>query len=466
MSDEARLVHVNAALNVSPQYIPLVGVPTHWDHLCNRSHLESTVCVHCRWNSCQNCGSRCGTGFTGWTKLCPSCDAHSSFTAPIIPDEWKTFYPSAQGSLPSPSSAAGSQAVVIIADEEDEPSERDRLKKELPLMPDTWEIPASGEVRDYATFTLYDTTVSIAVDPKYAVEIYDVLGRLLQARDKRPTATDFLPPSFSSTIPPPNFRIVQLMRVQCYTQLQFYRTAVEIVTIRNTKRAAAERASVIEATAFHGTNFRAALSVTEHGSLMTRCEIGAFGKGFYVSLGSIALPLIYSLRNAARFQDTAAFVMGSCIVGRNSLTHGGQDIPNSGCDTGGCGSSWIHTIFDKNHFNAEYIIVHELATQEVWDEQVKHFEKAFDLATRVTPSAPVIVIPSTPPPDSQSPSSSSGKKVARKPRKSLFSHKKAKTASAGGGGGGKYKPTPPTSEEDSSDDKKDKNYKPGARPRK
>jgi len=352
--------------------------------------------------------------------------------------------------------------VVIIADAEDEPSERDRLKKELPLMPDTWEVPASGEVRDYATFTLYDTAVSIAVDPKYAVEIYEVLGHLVQARDKRPTADDFLPPSFSSTIPPPNFRIVQLMRVQCYTQLQYYKTAVEIVTIRNSKRPAAERASVIEATAFHGTNYRAAQCIAEAGALMTRCEIGAFGKGFYVSLGSIALPLIYSTRNAARFTDTAAFVMGSCIVGRSSLTHGGQDIPNAGCDTGGCGSSWIHAIFDKNHFNAEYIIVYELATQELWDAQVKHFEKAFDLATRVAPSAPVIVIPNTPP-DSQSPASS-GKKVARKSRKPRFSHKKTKTASAGGGGS--YKPTPPTSDEDSSDDKKDTSYKPGARPRK
>jgi len=444
MSDEDRLVHVNAALNVSPANIPLVGVPTHWDHICNRSHTEPMVCKHCRWNSCQNCGESLGSlDFAGWTRFCHECSLHSSFTLPDIPDDWKAFYP-------SPESL---HDVVVIMDE---PSERDRLKKESPLMPDTWEVPPSGEVRDYATFTLYDTTVSVAVDPKYAVEIHDVMGRLVQAREKRSTDADPIPSHFINRIPPPYFKVMQVIRVQSYTQLQFYMTAVEIVTIRNMKRAAAERVPVIEATLFHGTNFKAAQSIAETGALMTRCRITAYGLGFYGSLESIALPLVYSARNAGQFQDTAAFVMGGCIVGKKSVTNGAQDIPNPGCDTGGCGSSWIHTIFDKNHFNPEYIIVHELATLGAWDEQVKHFEKAFDLAT--APPAPVIVIPPTPP-DSPPPPSK-GKKVVRKPKKHRFSHKKNRTAASGS----RYKTTPPTSDDDSSDDKKDMSYKPCARP--
>lgn len=467
LNEQTRLVHISAALSVSPRNIPLVGVPTvHNLQFCNMSHKETSVCRFCRWNGCQGCGLIYGQGFSGWTGLCPACSAHSSFTLPVIPDSWKEFY-----TAPAQPAAAGGGAVVVILDDDDEPSERDRLKKELPLMPDTWEVPASGDVREYATFTLYDTAVSVAVNPKYAVEIQEVVGRLVQAREKCSQTRDPIPGSFASVLPPPFCTIEQLIRIQSYLQLRMYKTAVEEATAKNMRRAQSDRASVMEDTAFHGTNLNAALSVAKNGPLGTRCVTGAYGKGFYTSLGSIAIPLLYAIKNSTQHQDKLALVMGSCIVGKNSYTTSHQDIPSPGCDTGGCGNHWIHTIFDKNHFNSEHIIVLKLSTETEWNEQVKHFDKAYDLAMGVASPVPAIVIPSSPPTSPPAAGGGGGlstQVVAKKAAKKQW-HKKQRVADkkkpdAPPVPGSRYKPTPPTSDDSSSDDQNDKTYKPGARP--
>ena len=491
-NEQTRLVHISAALDVSPHNIPLVGVPTFHDNNCNRSHKEATVCEHCRWNCCQGCGSRGGQSFTGWTLLCPPCSAHSSFILPDVPDDWKSFY---SGIAPQP----GGGGVVVISDDE-ELSERDRLMEEFPYMRDTWEIPPSGDIRDYATFTLYDAEVSVAVDPKYAHEIMRVATRLDGALDKCSQTRDPIPDPFGNLVmPPPNFTLVKVIRIQNYLQRRLFRTAVEEAAIQNEKRDESERVSEMEDIAYHGTNYNAALLVTKHGALMTRCEVGAYGRGFYGAL-NLGIPLVYAIRNSNRFQENPAIVMGDCLVGKNSRTNAGQDIPNPGCDTGGCGNQWIHTIFDKNHFSAEYIIVFKLATEDEWDAQLKHFANASDMAHGIAP--PVIVIPQTPPTTppaagaasggpsppiaagaasggpsppiaagaaSGGPSPPTGMKMSRKHKKPRISPKKSKkTASPPKSPvpGSRYKPTPPTSDDSSSEDKNDKSYKPGARPRK
>ena len=289
--------------------------------------------------------------------------------------------------------AVGDGGGTLVISDDEGLSERDRLMEEFPYMVDTWEVPPSGDIRDYATFTLYDA--GVPVDPKYAHEIMRVATRLDMARDVCFQTTDPIPHPFGIIMPPPHFTIVQVCRIQSYSQRRIFKTAVEEVAIRNGKLPESERGFEMECTAYHGTNHSAAVSIAKYGALMTRCEIGAYGRGFYTSLDNIGIPLKYATDNSIRHQEKPAIVMGECLVGKNSRTNAGQDIPNPGCDTGGCGNGWIHTIFDKNHFIADYIIVFKLATEDEWNMQVMNFAKASDMAHGIEPI--VIVIPPTPP---------------------------------------------------------------------
>ena len=378
-----RQIHTCAALNVSPQHRSLVGIPTFHDTNCNQSHKETSECVHCRWNLCQGCGGTAWARlspsflFRGWTGYCGSCVAPASL--PDIPDEWKEFY--TEKAVPVISSGKARKVekdeVITIADDDEQALEqtREQLKKEFPILPDTWEIPDSGDIREYTEFKLFNAQEKV-IKPKYVLEILSIVDELIKARRKSSENKDPIPFSFQSFIPPEFFMIQEITRIQNYRQTKMYRTAIEEATYNNEKRKPPNRAPKMEDVAFHGTNDSSAFSIAKFGP-HTKCnKNGAYGWGVYLSLADFAIPLMYAKQAFKDLKGDPALVMGMSLTGKRSKTPQYQAHPNSGEDTGGCGNDWVHVIFDDYHFNPEYVIIFSMSTQKEWEDQVKLVQEA------------------------------------------------------------------------------------------
>jgi hypothetical protein len=374
-----REVHTLAVLNVPEDCRQFVGLPTFHDMKCNRSHKYTSKCDHCRWNICQNCGGtpklRQFSGeFNGWTGLCDPCIAKGICNLPTVPEEWKEVYtpPKAAGGAKKKVELKSDACIVISDDDESSPTKQQ--KKDSPIFPGEWEVPPSGDIRDYAEFLLYDITQPV-IKERYAKEILSVVDLLVQGRIKCDEMKNPIPVSLSAVLPAPHIRLVKLFRVQNAHNLRMFLAEKEEVTYINDKRPAQDKASVIEGIAFHGTSKKAAESVSMHGSRMEKNSIGAYGGGFYSSVDLTAIPIAYAVKNGQPPEEHA-IVVGRVIIGRNQQSGPMQDIPNPGFDTGGCGRGWIHTTFKNHHFHATHYLVFEISTRQEFEDQVKVIKEA------------------------------------------------------------------------------------------
>jgi hypothetical protein len=219
-------------------------------------------------------------------------------------------------------------------------------------------------MREVALFKLINNGV---VDPKYAPEVLKVAEILEEGRINSGEISDPLPAPFDYAKEPPFFVIKGLTRVQNFRQTRMHKIAVEEATYRNGKNA-----DQMVGWGYHGTSEQSAELIAKYGPHTTKTRNGAYGWGVYLGLDNYAIPIVYANRN----RGPSAFlslVMGPTVVGGNSATVSGQDHPNTGDDTGGCGSKWIHVVFDDYDFSPEYIIYVEKKTKEDWIKQLSGF---------------------------------------------------------------------------------------------
>lgn len=374
-----RQIHTCAALNVSPQYRSLVGIPTFHDSNCNQSHKEKSVCKHCRWNMCQGCEAEVLSHvvcFTGWTGYCGNCVAPAKLQD--VPDEWKEFYTEKAATVGAGKARkVEKEEVIVITDEEEQALEQtlEQLRCEFPFIPNTWEIPESGDIREYSEFKLFNAEDE-EINPKYVLEILTVVDGLIAARRKSTENKDPIPHPFGKNVPPDFFTIQEITRIQNSRQTRMYKTAIEEATYNNEKRKPPNKASRMEDVAFHGTNEQCAMSIAKSGPHTKSNKNGSYGWGVYLSLNNFAIPLVYADNSVTYNGGNLALVMGMSLSGKKSPTPQYQAHPNAGNDTGGCGNDWIHVVFDDYHFNPEYVIVFRISTQQNWEDQVKEFQDA------------------------------------------------------------------------------------------
>jgi hypothetical protein len=379
-----REIHTLAALDVSPQNIPKVGIPTFHDLSCNRSHREKTVCNGCRYNTCQGCGTTMTIWrYGGWTWFCQDCKDHSSCTLPEVPEEWKEVY--------TPPAAVAAPAVVVVKPDPDDSilisSDEEPEAPKDTTFPSHWETPPSGDMREVKLFKLMDDTGEVL--PKYAQEVLEVAEIMEKARIECQLISDPIPSPFGYAQDPPPFVIKQITRIQNFRQTRMHRIAVEEATHRNGKEAAQ-----MEGIGFHGTSQSSAENIGMNGPHTTKVKNGAYGWGVYLALDNIAIPVVYAIRNRGA-ADGLTMVFGNTLVGKNSHTFAGQDHANTGDDTGGSGNKFIHVVFDDYHWNPEYIIKMELGSEQEREDQLEKF-KALVRSLASSAPAPMQPAPTSP----------------------------------------------------------------------
>ena len=269
------------ALGIEDEYRDFVGIYKDGS-LCNTLHDKSKQCTLCRWNCCQEpvCDNpamclKCGAEdciptcvfvgkpfrFTGWRGV---CKPHTGIVIPLDPpDKWKEAIgiavPSVGGSV------AGSTAIVISDDEEDDipPSDKEEYKY--------WDHGAS----DNCQIDIFEGSIG-NVQKKHLAEVFDVFKKLEIGIEKCKSYSPAPPSGFVKECIP--IKINKIKRVQNRQESEMY-----YIKRKHFKTKYSGKGVDFEKVVFHGTKETAAKNLAENGAIMQYSDVFQYGKGFYVS---------------------------------------------------------------------------------------------------------------------------------------------------------------------------------------
>lgn len=443
------------------------------------------------------------TGASGFVSVTGN-SANASTFVPVIGSSTGPAAGSVVGGS-SPQQQAGSivgstaEIIVIIDSDEEDPDGAllRGLKEKFPFWPDYWDIPASGNIREFLEVTIFQRNEPLTL--KHADETIKCFQSIADARDFSVTIVPDPPTGFSRK--PKNFTIASIKRCQNFPNLRKHMLAREEVKTLNDTRPDAEKATELYGIAFHGTDVDSARNICKIGAKGAATITHAYGVGVYYGYKNISLPSDYAFR-----KQTHAIVMGTLAIGRNGYSTSNRYSPPDGFDTGGCGNYWIVVAFEDHLFYPEYIFELEAASETDWDEQLRGVldagkklkeeeeekKKAQAAKADTTPkddggAAKDDDTPktdddgtkagddTTKADDGMTPAGSDKKGknrkryVKRTPKKIrvVYNQKPPSPATGGAAAGGPvYKPTPPDSDgQEDEDDKQDPTYKPSSRKR-
>ena len=378
------------ALGIEDEYRDFVGIYKDGS-LCNTLHDKSKQCTLCRWNCCQEpvCDNpamclKCGAEdciptcvfvgkpfrFTGWRGV---CKPHTGIVIPLDPpDKWKEAIgiavPSVGGSV------AGSTAIVISDDEEDDipPSDKEEYKY--------WDHGAS----DNCQIDIFEGSIG-NVQKKHLAEVFDVFKKLEIGIEKCKSYSPAPPSGFVKECIP--IKINKIKRVQNRQESEMY-----YIKRKHFKTKYSGKGVDFEKVVFHGTKETAAKNLAENGAIMQYSDVSQYGKGFYVS-SLLSIPVKYALDKAQPW-STPVLVCCEALTGVAGRTDFSHRQPGPGCDSGGCGTEWISVLFKESQIRVSYLIYFEQCSPaefETLKDEIRDARKKFEdeLATRAVGSVPI-----------------------------------------------------------------------------